>query len=69
MGDDINQLKHTARSMAAQISREVFNIDPLYDAQINVLERLSLMRFSESNICPPSVLLIHPTGGGKSLVR
>ena len=68
MMTDASQLKDVARTLSSQVAREVFNINPLYDAQIDVLERLALMRFSDSNVTPSSVLLIHPTGGGKSLV-
>ena len=65
----MNQLSAKARSLSNTVATNVFNVPSLYDAQADVLERLALMRFTKSPIKPSSVLLIHPTGGGKSLVR
>ena len=65
----MDQLSAKARSLSNSVATNVFNLLSLYDAQANVLERLALMRFVSSPIKPSSVLLIHPTGGGKSLVR
>ena len=36
---------------------------------MDVLTRLALMKFKESPLKPSSLLFVHPTGGGKSLVR
>ena len=65
----MNQLSAKARSLSNTVATNVFNVPSLYDAQADVLERLALMRFTKSPIKPSSVLLIHPTGGGKLLVR
>jgi len=62
-------LSDVARSIASTVARDVFGVNSLYEAQLNVLERLCLMRFKNSQINPSSILFIQPTGGGKSLVR
>ena len=47
----------------------MFNTPTLYPDQLQVLERLALMKFKLSSIQPSPVIFIQPTGGGKSLIR
>jgi len=64
-----SQLQSCAERLSIRVARDVFSIHPLYPAQVDVLSRLALMKFKESTLKPSSVLFVHPTGGGKSLVR
>ena len=51
------------------VARYVFSINELYPPQLAVLARLAMMKFKASPLHPSSILFVHPTGGGKSLVR
>ena len=64
-----SQLKSRAVALSRLVALNVFNIPELYPAQIDVLTRLALMKFKASPYKPSSILFVHPTGGGKSLVR
>ena len=62
-------LPSRAAAISRLVAKNVFNIDDLYPPQVDVLTRLALMKFKDYPIKPSSVLFVHPTGGGKSLVR
>ena len=62
-------LPSRAAAISRLVAKNVFNIDDLYPPQVDVLTRLALMKFKDCPIKPSSVLFVHPTGGGKSLVR
>ena len=63
------KLQSRAKRLSGMVASNVFGINPLYPAQLDVLSRLALMKFKDSPLKPSSVLFVHPTGGGKSLVR
>ena len=61
-------LESRARILSQTVAMNVFGIDPLYPAQLEVLVRLAMMDFRSSSFeCSP--LFVHLTGGGKLLVR
>ena len=62
-------LESRARILSQTVARDVFGIDPLYPAQLDVLARLALMKFKLSSYKSSPLLFVHPTGGGKLLVR
>ena len=63
------RLELRARSLSQTVASDVFGINPLYPAQLDVLARLAMMKFKLSSNKPSPLLFVHPTGGGKSLVR
>ena len=62
-------LQSRAERLYRLVVRKFFNIPTLYPVQVAVLTRLVMMKFRDSPLKPSSVLFVHPTGGGKSLVR
>ena len=65
----MQQLLDSASFYSNKIANDVFGISQLYPAQRHVLQRLALMQFKTSSVSPMPFLFVHPTGGGKSLVR
>ena len=63
------RLELRARSLSQTVASDVFGINPLYPVQLDVLARLAMMKFKLSSNKPSPLLFVHPTGGGKSLVR
>jgi hypothetical protein len=57
-----------AREIACLSMTSAFGLDP-FPWQEDVVSHLNLMHSEESGIDPGGVLLVRPTGGGKSLVR
>ena len=64
-----SQLESRAVRLNKKVARDVFAINQLHPPQIDVLTRLAMMKFKASLLKPSSILFVHPTGGGKSLVR
>ena len=62
-------LQSRATLLNKTVARDVFGIPDLYPHQLFVLTRLAMMKFKSSPLKPSSILFVHPTGGGKSLVR
>ena len=61
---------HTrAERLSRLVARNVFSISTLYPAHVAVLTHLAMTKFRNSPLKPLSVLFVHPTGGGKLLVR
>ena len=63
------RLELRARSLSQTVASDVFGINPTYPAQLDVLAQLAMMKFKLSSNKPLPLLFVHPTGGGKSLVR
>eukprot|EP00978_Attheya_sp_CCMP212_P018921 scaffold52326_cov46-Attheya_sp.AAC.1 len=57
-----------AREIACLSMTSAFGLDP-FPWQQHIVSHLNLMNSDDSGIDPGGVLLVHPTGGGKSLVR
>ena len=64
-----SQLESRAESLSRLVARDVFGIPMLYPPHVVVLKRLAMMKFRDSPLKPSSLIFVHPTGGGKSLVR
>ena len=64
-----SHLESRAERLSRLVARNVFGIPMLYPPQVLVLKRLAMMKFRDSPMKPSSLLFVHPTGGGKSLVR
>mmetsp|Transcript_10654 Transcript_10654/g.15037 ORF Transcript_10654/g.15037 Transcript_10654/m.15037 type:complete len:201 (-) Transcript_10654:50-652(-) len=64
-----NEISDQAAFLISKVANDVFSIPNLYPYQMEVLKRLAMMRFRTSSVPPSPVLLVSPTGGGKSLIR
>jgi hypothetical protein len=66
--DLADSIRIECRSLAKEAMLEVFGRDA-YDWQLDINTRLSQMMIPNSGVDPAPVLLVRPTGGGKSSVR
>ena len=66
---DNSRLQTRARILSQIVAKDLFGISPLYPAQLDILERLAMIQFKLSSFKPSPLICVHPTGGGKSLVR
>ena len=64
-----SQLESRAERLSRLVARNIFGIPMLYPPQVVVLKCLAMMKFRDSLLKPSSLLFVHPTGGGKLLVR
>ena len=62
-------LVHKAQRLISIVASDVFSIPTLYKEQIDILVKLSMMKFKDSPSVPGPLLFVKATGGGKYLVR
>ena len=65
----VPHLSSEARRLSSIVVKYVFSADLLHDDQLEILERLALMKFKQSPVKPAPLLFVKATGGGKSMVR
>ena len=68
----MNKLPHLsseARWLSSIVVKDVFSADFLYGDQIDILERLVLMKSQKPPVKPAPLLFVKVTDGGKSMVR
>jgi len=67
--EPLMSLQSRATLLNKTVARDVFGIPELYPPQLAVLNRLAMMKFKSFPLHPSSILFVHPTRGGISLVR